>query len=66
MARFTLKFVILYYYPSHTLTSANRAGFVATEKLKAPLFLYFSVLQGWRFKMTGAHTKSAFAGVLII
>ena len=59
---FTLKFEILYYYPPHPPpTSANRAGFVATDKLKAPLFLYFSVLQGWRFKMTGAYTKSAFA-----
>ena len=77
MARFTLKFVILYYYPPappppppppppRSPTSANRAGFVATDKFKALLFLYFSVLQGWRFKMTGAYTKSAFAGVVII
>ena len=65
MARFTLKFVILYYYPPPP-TSANRAGFVATDKFKDPLFLYFSVSQGWRFKMTGAYTKSAFAGVVII
>ena len=42
--------------------STNRAGFVATDKFKAPLFLYFSVLQGWRFKKSGAYTKSAFAG----
>ena len=65
MACFTLKFVILYYYPPPR-TSANRAGFVATDKFNAPLFLYFSVLQGSRFKMTGAYTKSAFAGVVII
>ena len=70
MARFTLKFLILYYYPlpptPTTTIGANRAGFVATDKFKAPLFLYFSVSQGWRFKMTGAYTKSAFAGVVII
>ena len=46
--------------------SANRAGFVTTDKFKAPLFLYFSVLQSWRFKMTGPSTKSAFAEAVII
>ena len=63
MTRFTLNFVILYYYaplppsPPHTHTPPQIAGLVATDKFKAPLFLYSSISQGWRFKMIGAYQR---------